>query len=417
MNFPAGRILTDGFPRRTYRPSDSNKLEDLVIKGLHFGQRKLLLSEIEFLTAYLQHRKVSARPLLVVYAGAANGSHLPFLFQLFGAIRFILIDPAPFCGAVREISLDTNGPILELVEGYCTDELCERLLTEHGDVYDIVLVSDIRSGSPAKQTNKENTAMVMRDNEMQRSWCWSLNAKAALLKFHPPYPPCRDTASPHYDATDDTPEIIEYLDGTRLFGVWAPKSSSELRLCVQGPFERGSSAALRQYDCTEHEEQCYFYNTDNRYARDCNAEKDILTRYLLAYPSDRWSGPEALSKEISVFLRFPLFLPLDPSFTENNARWVTLLYSTRDSSSLQLFSKLRCELTYEAMLGLVKEWSSATTIPVGVKIGGIELTADFWKAVVTGDLGEAYSFPTIRWRFSRHFFLGKRGRTLAQQSV
>ena len=40
---------------------------------LHWGQRKLLLSEIEFLTLY------AAPGDLVLYAGAAPGGHIPYL--------------------------------------------------------------------------------------------------------------------------------------------------------------------------------------------------------------------------------------------------------------------------------------------------------------------------------------------------
>ncbi|EAN79452.1 poly A polymerase regulatory subunit, putative [Trypanosoma equiperdum] len=416
MNFPDSRVLSDEFPRRKYKPSSATRLEDIVLKGLHYGQRKLLLSEIEFLSAYLEGRQAGAKPTLVVYAGAANGSHLPFLFQLFEAVKFVLIDPAPFCDAVREISLNKQGPILDLVQGFCTDELCKQLSSSYGSTYDILLVSDIRSGVPEKQSNRENTLMIMRDNDMQRSWCWTLKAEAALLKFHPPYPPCRDRNSRHYDEADDTPESIEYLDGVRLFGVWAPKSSSELRLCVQGPFLQGTSFPMRRYDCTTHEEQCYFYNTDNRYTRDCAAESGILERYLQLFPSAPYSDPTALSMTISNFLGFPLFLPLDSSFSESDARWVTLLYSTRIPTCLELFTTLRGRVTHTVMKQLAEEWQSATTVPKGVSIDSVELTSEFWKAVCAGDLTEAYSFPNIRWRFANLLISRRRKRSASDRA-
>ena len=57
---------------------------------VHWGQRKLLLSEIEFLTRYSQDG------MTVVYAGAAPGTHISYLSELFPSLRFVLVDPADF---------------------------------------------------------------------------------------------------------------------------------------------------------------------------------------------------------------------------------------------------------------------------------------------------------------------------------
>ncbi len=57
---------------------------------LHWGQRKLLLSEIEFLLLHGDGVK------LVVYAGAAPGTHIAYLADLFPEHHFVLYDPAPF---------------------------------------------------------------------------------------------------------------------------------------------------------------------------------------------------------------------------------------------------------------------------------------------------------------------------------
>ncbi|RNF19703.1 uncharacterized protein Tco025E_04005 [Trypanosoma conorhini] len=411
MKFSPFRLLTDDFPRRAYVPSHSATLENVVVKGLHFGQRKLLLSEVEFLSAYMEAPRASNKALLVVYAGAANGSHLPFLFGLFATIKFILIDPAPFCAEVREIAKDRKGSVLELVEGYCTDELCLRLSRAYSSEYDILLVSDIRSGEPVTQSNKENTAMIMRDNEMQRSWCWSLKAEAALLKFHPPYPRCKDAASRYYDAADDTPDSVEYMDGSRLFGVWAPKSSSEVRLCVEGPFVPGATVPMRQYDCTLHEEQCYFYNTEDRYARDCAAERDILTRYLKANPDAYPGGVVSLSNAISKFLQFPLFVPLDPSFTESEARWVTLAYSARDPKCLEWIEPLRGLMTLDVIRDLVKRHRNDSAVPSEATVGPVTLSREFWRVMCAGDLAGAYGLPPIRWRFAAQILSRRPKRT------
>lgn len=84
-DIPFQRTLTDDFPRQQYRRRQNE--QKTVI---HWGQRKLLMSEIEFLTMYGK----PGHP--VVYAGAAPGTHIKHLAQLFPELDFVLVDPAPF---------------------------------------------------------------------------------------------------------------------------------------------------------------------------------------------------------------------------------------------------------------------------------------------------------------------------------
>ena len=65
-----------------------NRYEDKDV--IHWGQRKLFLSELWFLTHYGHLAKN------VVYAGAASGTHIPFLVTLFPDHYFILVDPGKF---------------------------------------------------------------------------------------------------------------------------------------------------------------------------------------------------------------------------------------------------------------------------------------------------------------------------------
>ena len=395
--FSESRRLTDGHPRRAYAPSKDTS----VSRGLHFGQRKLLLSEVEFLTFMQsvngsetrggsQHSAAvspprspnTTLPLLVVYAGAACGSHLPILFALFPSVHFVLIDPMPFCDAVKGIYATGNsagtsgsqaaadvgassGPIVELIEGYCDDVLCTRLRTTYAGRFRIVLVSDIRSGSPSGcASNKEVTAIITRDNELQKGWLLALGARAGMLKFHPPYPPQPGTPSD----VDDTPVSITYLSGVCLFGVWAPKSSTEVRLVVLAPDDdhNGSGGdvvpwAEQGYHCRTFEEQLYHYNTDQRYAKDVEAERTILERYghqvvrglsrtdlmtrdaleglLGGAPQGGAETPRPvvagtdiavrLSAFISRKLHMEAFVPLNRDFSEGDARLLTLILRAR----------------------------------------------------------------------------------------
>ncbi len=59
----------------------------------HLGQRKLLLTEIEFLSKMAGKNK----NILVVYAGSASCEHLPVILQMFPNIKFLLVDPNYHC--------------------------------------------------------------------------------------------------------------------------------------------------------------------------------------------------------------------------------------------------------------------------------------------------------------------------------
>lgn len=358
------------------------------MKGLHYGQRKLLLSEIEFLTSCVLNREMQ-KPPLVVYAGAANGSHLPFLFRLFPTIKFVLIDPAPFCSSVCEVATHRHeGPVVELIEDVCTDEVCLRLNRTYRATFTLFLVSDIRSGVPAKCTNREHTEMMIRDNAWQRDWCYSLQAVAAMLKFHPPYP-AAPVGSPKYDPLDQTPSSIRYFDGNALFGVWAPKSSSEVRLVVEGPFSESSQPLEREYDCRVFEEQCYFYNTHGRYDADVAAERRILENFLTSEKADaQFESASHMSKVISEELCFPMFLPLEQ--TEDRARWVSLFYAARKIEKLPLYGIER--MPRQKLIELLKEHMDGKK-----EVDGIP--AEFWNEIATPKpLDECYSIPMPRQR-------------------
>lgn len=396
MEFKPERILLADAPEKPYQNNSATaSFEHPLMKGLHYGQRKLMLSEVEFFTGILRRIKAGGeqanqKKVLIVYAGAACGLHLPFLFSLFTDFDFVLIDPAPFCSQVRDIAAQDESCVLELIEGICTPELCLRLRRTYCDTHQLYLVSDIRSGQPTgMQQNQEHTKMIQQDNAAQREWCFSLEVEAAMLKFHPPYPASGDP-------TDLTEDEYEYLEGTALFGVWAPKSSSEVRLVVVGPFVKGYQAPNRLYDCVEHEGQCYAYNIDNRYAKDCNAERAILESYLELFPGS-YASAEQLSKTLSERLEFPLFCPLEPGFTEQHARWVSLLYSTGKPAVLRFFELLKEEMSVQRVAQLVLDHKDAAEIPSGVQIGGVELTRDFWLAMGKADFSDVYCFPFFRW--------------------
>ena len=80
---PFFRILTEDFPEKKYVPRQ--KFEDRT--AIHWGQRKLLLSEIEFLTNVCNELVESSKmprllKIVLIYAGAAPGNYSTIIILL-----------------------------------------------------------------------------------------------------------------------------------------------------------------------------------------------------------------------------------------------------------------------------------------------------------------------------------------------
>lgn len=59
-------------------------------KNCHLGQRKLLLTEIEFYNKFVDSKQMNN---VVIYAGSASCEHLPVILTMYPNLKFILIDP------------------------------------------------------------------------------------------------------------------------------------------------------------------------------------------------------------------------------------------------------------------------------------------------------------------------------------
>lgn len=79
-------FLSINAPRKKYYSRSEEEKEEIR----HWGQRKLLMVEIYFLTTYGHLSKN------VIYAGAAPGMHIAFLSHLFKDHKFYLYDPSEF---------------------------------------------------------------------------------------------------------------------------------------------------------------------------------------------------------------------------------------------------------------------------------------------------------------------------------
>jgi hypothetical protein len=234
---PFSRVMK---PEDRELPYRSRRFESS--KALHWGQRKLLLSEVEFLTDH-GHRSDT-----VLYLGAADGMHIPLLVGLFPHHRFILYDPQPFHSKMEEIIFN---PLVEIHRKLFQDEDVVKYANRG-----VLLISDIRIVPESyndMRKNRRNETMedlcvnheieeyVKQDMDAQMSWHLELNPAASMMKFRLPYKAGTTT----------------YLKGEVHYQAWAPSTSTECRLIVVGN-------EMCDYDHTEYERKMYRFNLCTR---------------------------------------------------------------------------------------------------------------------------------------------------------
>ncbi|GIQ84406.1 poxvirus/kinetoplastid-type cap-specific nucleoside 2-O-methyltransferase, partial [Kipferlia bialata] len=193
------RLLPQDAPQAPYR-----RRRGEAKSVLHWGQRKLFFSEVEFLTMFAAERDRDGgyKPMTAVYAGAAPGTHTAQLSSMFPHVTFDLWDPNPF--TVRE------SDMIILNNGFFTDEVAAK----YAGRSDVLFISDIRTADPSVQSEKEVEEYVQKDMVAQQRWYELMRPAAAMLKFRLPW------ASPS----------MPYLDGKVMLPIWGPQTTTESRL-------------------------------------------------------------------------------------------------------------------------------------------------------------------------------------------
>jgi len=215
------RVAANDFTPRT--PYQRRQGEAKTVE--HWGQRKLLLSEVEFLTRHGDKAET------VVYAGSAPGTHINYLSEvLFPYLHFILIDPAAFeCHKTDKI---------EIRNTFFSDEIAKEFKDK-----DILFICDIRSMDTGTAA-KARAGQVAQDMIWQEKWIREMKPLASMVKFTLPYTP----------PAGKTP----YLDGEMFLPVFGGRTSTECRLVVTDP------ESTRHYDHEEYEAFMFHHNTITR---------------------------------------------------------------------------------------------------------------------------------------------------------
>jgi hypothetical protein len=260
------------------------KDEQLIIGGCHWGQLKLLYSEIELLTIISKH--ISLKDCLIVYVGAAPSSHNLVLCEMFPDSNWLLIDPAKF-----DI---TENKQVKIINDFYTDKSDEQILKIAGDKK-IIFISDIRIEVIEKK--------IWEDMINQQKWAFKLNPEFIMMKFRFPYLSGSDF---EYDVSDIRDKIIItnkktenknklYLRGD-IFVQIAPKiRSGETRLITskikyindklkkkydEKDFDK---YMLKYYDSLKYEGNFNYFNTVDRLNKFEYKDSKLLKEYLLGF--------------------------------------------------------------------------------------------------------------------------------------
>lgn len=206
--------------------------------GKHFGQRKLLMSEVEFLNKY-GHLSNE-----VVYAGAAPGIHIPLLLTLFPH-KFHLYDPASFNNKLKKLPR-----IMIHSQLFGIDDA--KKYRDKG----VLFISDVR------RVSKDFEAGVLDDLKIQVDWIQAIKPKAAMLKFRVPF----------------NNKHMDYFDGDYYLQAWAPAHSTETRLIMD---KKQMKLPFKRISEKEYESKLFYHNVVNRviktykvpYGKEKNGEK------------------------------------------------------------------------------------------------------------------------------------------------
>lgn len=323
------RILnTDDKPKEIFRVLESNyeideknletpKEQDIKFSG-HWGQRKLLMAEIEFLSIVSKFISLDKKDALIVYIGAANGVRDNIYKAMFPNTQWILYDPLEFAIKPCEQFIIKTGK-----DGFFTNEKIKDVL-KLANGRKIVYVNDIRTELDEKS--------IWENMQQQQRWGIEMHADFMMLKFRLPYLSLKDgqlsiadIVKLDYDLSSIKNDIIIkngennnlsvlYLNGKIHTQLHAPKRSSETRLITGklkyfGDTDNGEMYSMKYYDIDKYDKQMSYFNKVDRHniyyykksqdainhiigydnSYDVTGEYVICYRYLKYYKKEKYN--------------------------------------------------------------------------------------------------------------------------------
>lgn len=304
----------------------------------HIGQRKLLLSEVQFLTTH--------ETKYCIYAGSAPGHKTHLLSTMFPRVKFILIDPNKFELKIKKTNHRKikHRDIVHIYHGYPTKsntwnknkkisemnsveikkmltfiKLSKYKIFIIEDYYTLLLseifsqlanksfISDIRSNIKSKEY-PSNLDLIW-NKSMMYNWIYKLKPDISMIKFRLPF--FTDTAEEDFLKEDFIREDFDfskkngidfvadykrkklrYPKGEIFLQAWAPVSSTETRLYIK----KKDITNFIDYCPTKIENKLFYFNSIARgwhkhknnninkkigfcYCNDCALENNIWEKY------------------------------------------------------------------------------------------------------------------------------------------
>jgi hypothetical protein len=224
--------------------------------SISWGQRKLLLSLVSFLSKHLDKDIKNPR---VIYAGASPGIGIGIAAKLFPNVTFHLYDPAPF-------QIKTKDKVI-LYRKKFTNEIAQFWAEKQKQDNNILFISDIRTADYTKAKDLEdNENQIMQDMQLQKTWVEIIKPCKTQLKFRLPY------------TLPGFPNEVEYFDGLIYLQCFCPQTSTETRLVLESP-----NLVYKKYSCEKYQSQLFYHNIvireKNKYINEYQDPPEILDDY------------------------------------------------------------------------------------------------------------------------------------------
>jgi hypothetical protein len=267
--------ITDSHPRESYIPN-----YHLDKDNLHWGQRKLLMSEILYLLMYT----TPTEKYNVIYVGAADGLHINVLVQLFPNVTFYLFDYRQSMSMwnikesktvhvynmylINDIKYACAGipymMISELITLLKAHEAHETHETHN------LFISDLRTANPDIDKHVEHERKVLSDTYLQFEMAQAMNCPC-MIKWRCLF------------VNDKTP-YLKHPSTKILMQCYERNKSSETRLICDDP----AGASLAYANDTVFEQIMFYHNIKTRFT----SYRDIVATYtgtaLLAHPQHKF---------------------------------------------------------------------------------------------------------------------------------
>lgn len=247
------------------------------IYNLHWGQVKLLYSEIEFFTKI--SKKTDLKNCLAVYVGAAPGDHTPILLDMFPDLNMLLYDPRKF----NDILLKhPNVTIKTGNDGWFNDDKINEV-KKISNNRKILYISDIR--------REVDEIKILEDMLNQQKWGILMSADYMLLKLRMPYLSTDELYRTDYDysifnklininKSEKSNDSILYLDGIIYSQLYQKNKSTETRLYV---VKKNGKYDTKYYNINKYDKTLCYYNLYIRPMMYKYKQSNDATHFILGF--------------------------------------------------------------------------------------------------------------------------------------